>query len=380
MSAIERFSDGDGMIITRTPFRVSFFGGGTDYPSWYRQHGGAVLATTIDKYCYISCRALPPFFEHRIRVVYSRNETCNSIDEIRHPAVREVLRFLGVARGVEIHHDGDLPARSGMGSSSAFTVGLLAALHALDGRMVGSEKLTEESIHIEQEVLQETVGSQDQVCAAHGGFNHILFSTSGEITVRPVILRPDRLRELSSSLMLFYTGIKRTAADVAESYVPSLDEKRRQLRLIREMVDEALEILCGSAELSDFGSLLHESWMAKRSLSSLVSNGPIDSMYEAARAAGALGGKITGAGGGGFLLLFVPPERQRAVRESLSRLLHVPFAFDWGGSRVIFYDPEPDYTEADADNRRRDLTAFREIDGTHARPPFDQEDPEEDLP
>lgn len=229
--------------------------------------------------------------------------------------------------------------------------------------MVSSESLADQGIHIEQEVLRETVGSQDQVCAAYGGFNHVTFSTSGKITVRPMILPPERLRELSASLMLFYTGIRRTAADVAQSYVPAIDSKKRQLRVIRDMVDEALEILGGASPLSDFGALLHEAWMAKRSLSDAVSSPEIDSMYESARAAGALGGKITGAGGGGFLMLFVPPDRQAAVRESLGGLLHVPFEFEPGGSRVIFYDPEPDYSAAAADNGRRELARFRERDG-----------------
>ena len=350
------------MIITRTPFRLSFFGGGTDYPAWYRAHGGAVLATTIDKYCYITCRTLPPFFEHRIRVVYSRIEDRRSVDEIQHPAAREVLRFLNVSRGVEIHHDGDLPARSGMGSSSAFTIGLLSALHGLEGRMVSTEKLAEQGIHVEQNILKETVGSQDQVCAAYGGFNHVLFSTSGDISVRPVILPQARLAELNASLMLFYTGIKRTAADVASTYVPNLDAKKRQLRLIREMVDEALEILCGASDLGDFGRLLNESWIAKRSLSETVSCAAIDSMYEAALAAGALGGKITGAGGGGFLLLFVPPDRRHEVRESLPNLLHVPFSFEPTGSRVIFYDSERDYSDVEADADGRRFAPVREMD------------------
>jgi D-glycero-alpha-D-manno-heptose-7-phosphate kinase len=351
------------MIITRTPFRLSFFGGGTDYPAWYRAHGGAVLATTIDKYCYITCRTLPPFFEHRIRIVYSRIEDRTTIDEIQHPAAREVLRFLNIVRGVEIHHDGDLPARSGMGSSSAFTVGLLSALHALEGRMVSTEKLAEQAIHIEQNVLQETVGSQDQVCAAYGGFNHVLFSTSGDISVRPVILPPARLEELNSSLMLFYTGIKRTAANVASTYVPNLDAKKRELRLIREMVDEALEILCGSGDLAEFGRLLNESWMAKRSLSDTVSCTEIDAMYESALSAGAIGGKITGAGGGGFLMLFVPPDRRGGVRERLHDLLHVPFRFEPSGSRVIFFDSEQDYSDAEADVMGRRLTPVREMGG-----------------
>lgn len=348
------------MIITRTPFRLSFFGGGTDYPSWYRTHGGAVLATTIDKYCYISCRSLPPFFEHRIRVVYSRIESCQHIDQIGHPAAREVLRYLAVTQGVEVHHDGDLPARSGMGSSSAFTVGLLNAIHAIQGRMVSRETLADEGIHIEQNVLKETVGSQDQVCAAHGGFNHILFSPTGDISVRPVILPPDRLRELNSSLMLFYTGIKRTAASVADTYVSEIHSKKRQMRLFREMVDEAMRILCGAGDLAEFGQLMHESWLAKRSLSAAVSNPEIDAMYDAAIDAGALGGKLTGAGGGGFLLLFVPQECRNDVRERLSRLLHVPFAFESSGSRVIFYDAEPDYSEIDADKQRREIVATRE--------------------
>lgn len=349
------------MIITRTPFRLSFFGGGTDYPAWYRAHGGAVLATTIDKYCYISCRELPPFFEHRIRVVYSKIENCSRIEDVAHPAVRAVLRYLDVRQGIEIHHDGDLPARSGMGSSSAFTVGLLQAVHAIQGRMVTGEMLAEQSLHVEQELLRETVGSQDQVCASHGGFNHIAFSTSGAITVRPVILPRARIDELSSSLMLFYSGIKRTAATVADTYVPNLEAKKRELRLIRDMVDEAMQILCGSGDLAEFGRLMHESWQAKRALSAAVSCGEIDAMYSAALAAGALGGKITGAGGGGFLLLFVPPDRRTHVREKLHDLLHVPFTFEPAGSRVIFYDADPDYSQVAADASGRTFVPTREM-------------------
>src|SRR5437870_2397364 len=207
------------MIICRTPMRVSFFGGGTDYPAWYRQHGGAVLATTIDKYSYITCRYLPPFFEHKYSLVYSRIERRRRVDEIEHPAIREVIRYMNITRGLEIHHDADLPARSGMGSSSAFTVGLLHALYALTGRMPNKRQLATESVEIEQEILKEAVGSQDQVLAAYGGFNHITFLPNGEISVRSVTLTPERIRELNSHLMLFYTGIKRTAANIAESYV-----------------------------------------------------------------------------------------------------------------------------------------------------------------
>jgi D-glycero-alpha-D-manno-heptose-7-phosphate kinase len=350
------------MIITRTPYRLSFFGGGTDYPAWYREHGGAVLATTIDKYCYLTVRHLPPFFEHRIRVVYSKIESCNHFEHLQHPAVRETLRFLNVDRGVEVHHDGDLPARSGMGSSSAFTVGLLHALHALNDHMPSKQQLAKESIHIEQELLKETVGSQDQVNAAYGGFNHILFHPSDEISVRPVILPRSRLEELSSHLMLFYTGLQRTANQVARTYVPALDQKRRQLRILRDMVDEALSILSGNAPLADFGALLHEAWQAKRSVSDRISCPEIDQTYEAARAEGAIGGKITGAGGGGFLLLFVSPSCQPAVREKLHHLLHVPFRFENAGSQVIFFDRDEDYSALEADHKVRNLAAFREME------------------
>jgi D-glycero-alpha-D-manno-heptose-7-phosphate kinase len=332
------------MIISRTPFRVSFFGGGTDYPVWYTKHGGAVLATAIDKYCYLTCRYLPPFFEHRIRVVYSKIENCQTVDEIAHPVVRATLRHLRVNRGVEIHHDGDLPARSGMGSSSAFTVGLLHALHALNGEMASRESLARESIHIEQTVLRETVGCQDQVLAAYGGFNHVTFLPDGSFSVRPVTIARERVAYLQSHLMLFFTGVARTASHVAASYVPDLDStRRRQLRLVRDMVEEAIGIVQGDGDLRAFGELLHESWAAKRSLSDAVSTTEIDVMYEAARAAGAVGGKLTGAGGGGFLLLFVPPERQAAVRSALATLIRVPFAFQFAGSQIIFFDPERDY-------------------------------------
>ena len=356
------------MIITRTPYRISFFGGGTDYPAWYREHGGAVISSTIDKYCYLSVRHLPPFFQHRFRVVYSAIESCKSIDDIQHPSVRETLRFLKIDRGVEIHHDGDLPARSGMGSSSAFTVGLLNALHALNGHMVCKDELAQQGIQLEQDILKETVGSQDQVNCAHGGFNHILFHSSGEISVRPVILPPERLTNLNDHLMLFYTGIKRTAEQVAQSFVPTIEAKRRQLRILRDMVDEALSVLCGQGDLAGFGELLHEGWLAKQSLSDRVSNEAISGIYDAARAAGAVGGKITGAGGGGFLLLFVPQERQSAVRERLGKLVHVPFKFENAGSQVIFYDRDEDYRAAEADNQRRALAAFRELEEVEASP------------
>jgi D-glycero-alpha-D-manno-heptose-7-phosphate kinase len=353
----------NAMIICRTPFRISFLGGGTDYPAWYRQHGGAVLATTIDKYCYLTCRYLPPFFEHRIRLVYRRIETCLSVAEIKHPAVREVLEYLKIDRGIELHHDGDLPARSGMGSSSAFTVGLLHALHALTGEMPTRKQLTAESIHLEQEVLRETVGSQDQVLAAHGGFRHVRFQPDGEILVTPVILPTGRLAELREHLMLFYTGIVRTASDVARSYAEDLESRRRQLRLMKELVGEGLEVLTGGQDLSAFGRLLHEAWQVKRSLSQRVSSPEVDELYERARSAGAVGGKLTGAGGGGFLLLFVPPDKQPEMLEEFDNLIHVPFEFEPAGSQIIFYEPGVDYQEVEAARLGKPVVAFREFSG-----------------
>jgi D-glycero-alpha-D-manno-heptose-7-phosphate kinase len=345
------------MIICRTPFRVSFFGGGTDYPGWYRAHGGAVLATTIDKYCYLTCRHLPPFFEHRIRLVYRQIETCREVGDIRHPVVREALRFLKIDGNIELHHDGDLPARSGMGSSSAFTVGLLHALHALRGEMVTKSQLTREALFLEQETLAETVGSQDQVMAAHGGLRHVKFHPSGEISIDPLILPESRKRELESHLMLFYTGIARTAADVARSYADDLESRRRQLRIMKELVDESVDILCSGSDIGGFGELMHEGWLAKRSLSAQVSNSAVDELYQTARNAGALGGKLTGAGGGGFLLLFVEPDRQATVREALGDRLHVPFRFESQGSQVIFYEPQA----FNNDQQSRSIAAFTEL-------------------
>jgi D-glycero-alpha-D-manno-heptose-7-phosphate kinase len=350
------------MIISRTPYRISFFGGGTDYPSWFRKHGGSVLATTIDKYCYITCRYLPPFFEHSIRVVYSKIESCHHADEIQHPAVRESLRFMNLDRGVEIHHDGDLPARSGMGSSSAFTVGLLHALYALKGAMPSKQQLARESIHIEQEMIRETVGSQDQALAAHGGFKHIIFQPNGDISVQPVVLPRERIAELNGSLMLFYTGIKRTAANVADSYVNDMEAKRRQLRIMKDLVEESISILNSDRDISEFGELMNEAWLTKKSLSAAVSNPMVDGLYERAIAAGALGGKLTGAGGGGFLLLFVPPQAQSAVRDALSELILVPFLFESSGSQIIYFEHEEDFSGVEIDRKRTRIGGFVELD------------------
>lgn len=349
------------MIISRTPFRISFFGGGTDYPAWYRKHGGSVLATTIDKYCYLTCRHLPPFFEHRIRVVYSQIEDCQAVEEIKHPAVREVLRYLRVDRGVEVHHDGDLPARSGMGSSSAFTVGLLHALHALKGHIPSKHQLAMESIYVEQELLKEAVGSQDQVLAAYGGFNQLTFLPNGEVVVRPITISSERMRELNAYLMLFYTGIKRTASSIAESYVTDLEARKRQLRIMKDLVEEGVSILGSDQDMTGFGELLHEAWQAKRSLSSSVTNSYVEDIHERAISAGAIGGKLLGAGGGGFLLLFAPPSVQKKIREKLNSLIYVPFKFESSGSQIIFFDPEEDYSAEERARAHQPIRAFKEL-------------------
>ncbi len=332
------------MIISRTPFRISFFGGGTDYPIWYRDNGGVVLNTTIDKYCYISCRFLPPFFDYKYRIRYSLREEKGDIDEIQHPAVRECLKFMRIKQGIEMVHTSDLPARSGIGSSSAFTIGFLNALYALAGRMVGKRRLASNAIYVEQDVVGESVGSQDQVAASFGGFNRIEFNGKENFIVQPVTLNRKRITELQNHLMFFFTGFSRTASEIVVEQIRNTASKSTELKNMREMVDEAVEILNNSNEnIEGFGRLLDDSWQLKRSLSSRVSTDAVDDMYEVALKAGAIGGKLCGAGGGGFMLLFVPPRKQRQVRKALDNFLHVPFSFETLGSQIIVYAHQDSY-------------------------------------
>ncbi len=329
------------MILSRTPFRISFFGGGTDYPIWYRENGGAVLATSIDKYCYISCRYLPPFFDYKHRIVYSQVEEANEIDTIRHPAVKGVLQWLGVTRGLEIHHDGDLPARSGLGSSSSFTVGLIHAMKALEGQLISKRDLAKAAVHVEQEVIRETVGSQDQILSSYGGFNKIEFDRDDTFNVTPIVVEKNRLADFQNHCMLFFTGLSRFASEIAADSLKNIKKRGKELKTIQGMVDEALSILVSrTAPLNDFGKLLHESWQCKRRLSEKVSTAQIDQIYEAGLAAGAFGGKILGAGGGGFILFLVKPELQNKVREKLKKLVHVSFRFDSTGSKIVIYEPD----------------------------------------
>lgn len=326
------------MIISRTPFRLSFFGGGTDYPGWYKEHGGAVLSTTINKYCYLSCRNLPPFFKHKYRVVYSVQELVNKISEIDHPSVRNTLNFLNINNGVEIHHQADLPAKSGLGSSSAFTVGLINALTGLKGEIKNKRQLALDAIHVEQNLIKENVGSQDQTAASFGGLNRIDFGGIQEISIQPIVLSPSRLNSFHGHLMLFFTGLSRDASKIAKEQIRNIGNKNAELELMHGMVNEGVTILTNNRkDIGDFGRLLNESWKIKRSLSSKITNPYLDNIYEAGVRAGALGGKLLGAGGGGFILFFAKPETQENIKKKLKNLLYVPFQFDHLGSQIIYY-------------------------------------------
>jgi D-glycero-alpha-D-manno-heptose-7-phosphate kinase len=335
------------MVITRTPLRISFFGGGTDYPVWYREHGGSVLSTAIDKCCYITCRRLPPFFEYHSRVSYSRVENVRDNHAIEHPSVRACLEFMKMEEGMEIHHVADLPARTGLGTSSAFTVGLLLGLYALKDQMRDKHGLAMEAIHIEQNLIQECVGAQDQVAAAYGGFNRINFNTNDSIEVNRILTSPSRISDLEDHLALYFTGFSRTASEVAQAQIAITPQKEKELNLMLQLVDEAESILTSAnRSLDDFGRLLNESWQIKRTLTQKITNSRIDEIYNAGLSAGALGGKLLGAGGGGFMLFYVPPERKEALRAKLKDLLCVPFGFSNKGSQVIVYEPEKLYDKS----------------------------------
>jgi len=328
------------MIISKTPFRISLFGGGTDYPEWYHESGGSVLATTIDKYCYISCRHLPPFFEHKHRIVYSKIESVKTTEEIQHPVVRAVLSNLSINAGLEIHHDADLPARSGLGTSSSFTVGLINVLYALKGLHVSKHDLAKQAIYIEQEFLKENVGSQDQILAAFGGFNKIDFNADDSFNITPVVINKDLTFKLQNHMLLFFTGLSRYASDIAKDKIANIKNNFRELTQMNEMVNEGLSILHRPSDaIKDLGTLLHESWKLKRSLSTKVSTPQIDEIYETGINAGAIGGKILGAGGGGFILFFAAPENHNKIRDRLKNLVHVAFNFDNTGSKIVVYEP-----------------------------------------
>lgn len=329
------------MIITKTPFRMSFFGGGTDLPEFYQENGGAVISTTFDKYCYVNIRHLPRFFDYTTELVYANIERVTSLDDIQHPLIRNAMKLLDMHE-IRLTYEADLPARTGLGTSSSFAVGLLNAFYAMKGKYADKRKLADQAIHVERVMCAEAGGLQDQIAAAFGGLNRIDFTAQG-YDVKPIIMAPERKQVLNDNLMLFYTGISRFSAQVQTDTVRAISkkEKQEQLRNMLAIVDEAECVLVDKdRNLDDFGHLLHETWTLKRGISTGISTDGIDVLYEKARNAGALGGKLLGAGGGGFLLFYVQKDKQEAVRRELSELLHVPFQFEVGGSRVIYYAPE----------------------------------------
>ncbi len=324
------------MIISQTPFRISFFGGGTDYPLWYEKYGGEVLSTTIDKYCHITIRRLPQFFEKSNRFVWSKIQLTNDIDEVEHPSIKACLNYYNLHNGIEIHHIGDLPARSGLGSSSAFTVGLVHAINEFVGKQVTSDYLAKTAIHIEKNILRENVGVQDQIAVAHGGFNHVSINTDGTYSINNISLFRERLMELQGNLMLFYTGISRYASDIVKEQLNLMNENHEKMLYLSSLVKEAISILHSPQSLDYFGELLDISWRYKKSLATNISSSYIDQMYEVAKKNGAIGGKVLGAGGGGFMLLYAKKNHHNKIRQALKDNIYVPFNFENLGTRIMF--------------------------------------------
>ena len=326
------------MIITQTPFRMSFFGGGTDFPDFYREHGGAVISTSFDKYCYVNVRHLPRFFDYATELSYSKIERVVDVEEIKHPAIREAMKFLDMHE-LRLTYEADLPARSGLGTSSSFAVGMLNAFYALKGKYADKKKLADEAIYLERVLCKESGGIQDQIAAAFGGLNRINFNAEG-YEVKPVIISPERKRQLNRNLMLFFTGFSRFSSDIQETTQKALADKEKQLLEMLSLVDDAERILTSKTDLNEFGRLLDYTWKLKRGISSQISTGTIDDLYDRGMKAGALGGKLLGAGGGGFLLFYVEEDKREAVHQAMEDLLYVPFRFENSGTRLIYYTPE----------------------------------------
>lgn len=326
------------MIITQTPFRMSFFGGGTDFPEFYKQHGGAVISSTFDKYCYVNVRHLPRFFEYSTELSYSRIERVTSTREIIHPAVREAMEYLDMHE-IRLTYEADLPARSGLGTSSSFAVGMLNAFYALKGKYADKKKLADDAIYLERDLCKEAGGVQDQIAASFGGFNRINFDSNG-YTVNPVIISPERKEQLNRNLMLFFTGFSRFSSDIQVSTMNAMEDKQKQLIEMLDLVGEAEKVLTSKGDLNEFGRLLDHTWKLKRGITSQISTDSIDGLYHKAIESGAIGGKLLGAGGGGFLLFYVEEDKKDSLRKALDDLLYVPFAFENTGTRVIHYTPE----------------------------------------
>ncbi|MCR5323423.1 MAG: kinase [Lachnospiraceae bacterium] len=337
------------MIISRTPFRMSFFGGGTDLENFFREYGGAVLSTTFDKYCYVNVRHLPRFFDYTSEFVYAKIERVTGIDEVMHPAIRNAMKMLDMHE-IRLSYEADLPARSGLGTSSSFAVGMINAFYALKGKYVDKKRLADDAIYLERVLCDEAGGWQDQIAASFGGFNRINFNPDGTYEVFPIIIHPDRKKQLDDNLMMFFTGFTRFSSDLQKANAIGYAEKVAQLREMLALVDDAEKVLTDKhSDLDEFGRLLDHTWRLKRQTGGAITTSGIDSLYEAGLKAGALGGKLLGAGGGGFLVFYVRPEQQASVKEAMKDLLHVPFNFEDGGTRIIHYTPE-DYTPREEEN------------------------------
>ena len=328
------------MIITKTPFRMSFFGGGTDMESFFCEYGGAVLSTTFDKYCYVNVRHLPRFFDYSTELSYAKIERVTDVNDINHPAVRNAMKMLDMHE-IRLTYEADLPARSGLGTSSSFAVGMLNAFYALKGKYADKKRLADEAIYLERVLCNEAGGWQDQIAASFGGFNRINFNKNGTYEVIPVIIHPDRKKQLNDNLLMFFTGFTRFSSDLQKANQAGYDEKVKQLQQMYALVDDAKRVLEDKhADLDDFGRLLDKTWRLKRQTGGAITTNSIDALYEKGITAGALGGKLLGAGGGGFLVFYVQPEKQAAVKDAMKDLLYVPFQFEDGGTRVIHYTPE----------------------------------------
>ena len=328
------------MIITKTPFRISFFGGGTDIEDFFREHGGAVLSTTFDKYCYVNVRHPPRFFDYSTELSYSKTERVTDIEAIEHPAIRNAMKFLDMHE-IRLTYEADLPARSGLGTSSSFAVGMLNAFYALKGKYADKKKLADEAIYLERVLCKEEGGWQDQIAASFGGMNRIDFNQNGTYDVRPVIIHPERKRRLNENLLLFFTGFTRFSSEMQKENATGYAKKTVQLMEMYNLVNQAQNILENkNVDLDEFGVLLDHTWKLKRQTGSAITTVSIDALYERGIKAGALGGKLLGAGGGGFILFYVQPEKQKAVMEVMQNLLYVPFRFEDGGTQVIHYTPE----------------------------------------
>lgn len=326
------------MIITKTPFRMSFFGGGTDMPEFFNEYGGAVLSTTFDKYCYVNVRHLPPFFDYNTELMYFKTERVKEVDDIVHPAIRNAIKMLDM-NDLRLTYEADLPARSGLGTSSSFAIGMLNAFYSLKGKYADKKKLADEAIHLERVLCQEVGGWQDQIAASFGGFNRISFKNN-EYEVSPIIISPERKTQLDNNLLMFFTGFTRLSSDMQKASNKMVD-KTKQLQEMLSLVDEAEAVLTDKHKnLDEFGYLLDHTWKLKRQTGSKVSTNSIDEYYEKAISAGALGGKLLGAGGGGFLVYYVPEEKRESVKHAMKDLLYVPFHFESGGTKVIHYTPE----------------------------------------